>query len=88
MTSIRPTAAIDSARSSTWKRRRPSTAWLPRCEPTTLRLTAFFEPRGLFGYLYWYVVLPFHEFVFGNMVRRIGEEAEMLAVSQATSDAA
>jgi uncharacterized protein YbjT (DUF2867 family) len=59
---------------------------------TTLRQTAFFEPRGLLGYLYWYMVLPFHEFVFGNMARRIVEEAEALdkgaAVSQPRKDAA
>lgn len=72
----------------------PGVAWLQfesapnRTGGTTLRQTAFFEPRGLFGYLYWYMVLPFHEFIFGNMVRRIVEEAEMLAVSQAKSDAA
>jgi hypothetical protein len=34
------------------------------------------------------MVLPFHEFIFGNMVRRIVEEAEILAVSQAKKDAA
>jgi hypothetical protein len=34
------------------------------------------------------MVLPFHEFIFGNMVRRIVEEAEMLAVSHAKKDAA
>jgi uncharacterized protein YbjT (DUF2867 family) len=55
---------------------------------TTLRQTAFFEPRGLFGYAYWYAVLPFHEFIFGNMARRIVEEAELLAASQAKGDAA
>ena len=55
---------------------------------TALRQTAFFKPRGLFGYAYWYMVLPFLEFIFGNMVRRIVEEAEMLSASQATEDAA
>ena len=30
----------------------------------TLRQTAFFEPRGLFGLMYWYAVLPFHGVVF------------------------
>jgi hypothetical protein len=59
---------------------------------TTLRQTAFFEPRGLLGYVYWYMVLPFHEFVFGNMARRIVEEAEALdkraGVSQPRKDAA
>ncbi len=41
-----------------------------------LRQTAFFDPRGAFGFLYWYGVLPFHEFIFGNMAKRIVREAE------------
>lgn len=43
---------------------------------TSLRQTAFFDPRGAFGFLYWYAVLPFHEFIFGNMASRIVAEAE------------
>ena len=43
---------------------------------TSLRQTAFFDPRGVFGFLYWYAVLPFHEFIFGNMASRIVAEAE------------
>ena len=42
---------------------------------TTLRQTAFFEPRGIFGYLYWYGVMPFHSFIFGNMAKRIAQKA-------------
>ncbi|GAC1310647.1 MAG: SDR family oxidoreductase [Vulcanimicrobiaceae bacterium] len=62
--------------------RLPGYAWLqfevvrdPAGE-TSLRQTAFFDPRGIFGYLYWYAVLPFHELIFGNMARRIAQEAE------------
>ena len=44
---------------------------------TSLRQTAFFDPRGAFGFLYWYAVLPFHEFIFGNLATRIVREAEM-----------
>lgn len=43
---------------------------------TSLRQTAFFEPKGVFGYLYWYGVLPFHGAIFGNMASRIIREAE------------
>ena len=43
---------------------------------TSLRQTAFFDPRGALGFLYWYSVLPFHEFIFGNMATRIVQEAE------------
>jgi hypothetical protein len=48
-----------------------------------LRQTAFFEPRGIFGYLYWFSVLPFHELIFGNMARRIVAEAEASDVTPA-----
>jgi hypothetical protein len=44
----------------------------------SLRQTAFFEPRGIFGYLYWYSVMPFHELIFGNMAKRIVEEAILI----------
>lgn len=41
-----------------------------------LRQTAFFEPRGLAGYLYWYSVTPFHELIFGHMAVEIAKAAE------------
>jgi uncharacterized protein YbjT (DUF2867 family) len=44
---------------------------------TTLRQTAFFEPRGLFGQAYWLMALPFHAFIFRNMATRIVREAEI-----------
>ena len=42
----------------------------------TLRQTAFFEPRGLLGFLYWYGAALFHEWVFARMATRIVREAE------------
>lgn len=47
-----------------------------RLELRRLRQIARFHPRGLFGILYWYVVTPFHGFVFRGMVRGIRREAE------------
>ena len=38
--------------------------------------TASFIPRGLFGLLYWYAVLPLHGFVFRGMLRGIRRTAE------------
>jgi uncharacterized protein YbjT (DUF2867 family) len=35
--------------------------------------SARFLPRGLFGIIYWYTVLPFHHFVFNGMLRGIAE---------------
>jgi len=60
----------------------PGLAWLQfEAEPSgaagaTLRQTAFFEPRGLVGFLYWYGVAIFHAWVFGNLATRIVHEAE------------
>lgn len=42
----------------------------------TLHMTARFRPRGLLGILYWYAVLPFHNLVFGGMLRGIKRTAE------------
>jgi uncharacterized protein YbjT (DUF2867 family) len=64
----------------------PGRAWLQfEAEPrtngaATLRQTAFFEPRGLMGFLYWYGVALFHEWVFGRMATRIVREAEKIPV--------
>ena len=38
---------------------------------TTLIQTAYFAPRGLFGRMYWYTLVPFHAAIFGPMARKI-----------------
>jgi hypothetical protein len=38
--------------------------------------TAFFEPRGFLGLLYWYALYPIHELFFAGMSRAIGRRAE------------
>lgn len=58
----------------------PGTAWLQfRVEPdgagAVIRQTAFFEPSGILGRLYWYLMAPAHQFVFPGMLRRIAEAA-------------
>jgi hypothetical protein len=50
----------------------------------TLRQTALFEPRGLFGLIYWYAVLPFHRVVFNGMLARIQRDAVQMAASERT----
>jgi uncharacterized protein YbjT (DUF2867 family) len=40
-----------------------------------VRQEAIFSPRGLGGQLYWYVVLPFHVFVFPTMLRNLIRKA-------------
>jgi uncharacterized protein YbjT (DUF2867 family) len=54
----------------------PGRAWLEfRAEPeggsTLIRQTAYFEPRGLAGLLYWYALWPVHEVMFREMLRHI-----------------
>ncbi len=53
--------------------RLPGEAWLEFHidEDQILHQTATFRPRGLAGRLYWYMVLPFHYFIFGGMIRNI-----------------
>lgn len=43
-----------------------------------VRQTAFFEPKGLFGFLYWWTMYPFHLFIFPSMLAAIGAKAEAL----------
>ena len=40
---------------------------------------AYFAPRGLFGYLYWYAMWPAHRFIFDGMLRRLVERAEEIS---------
>jgi hypothetical protein len=53
--------------------RLPGEAWLEFeiDEDNVLHQTATFRPRGLWGRLYWYSMLPFHYFIFGGMIKRI-----------------
>jgi hypothetical protein len=58
----------------------PGRAWLDfRAEPegasTVITQLAEFEPRGLFGILYWYLLSPIHEVMFRGMLRRIAAAA-------------
>jgi uncharacterized protein YbjT (DUF2867 family) len=68
----------------------PGRAWLqfeanPKgSNACTLVQTAFFEPRGLWGYLYWYAVAPFHASIFGSMAKRIIDAAGSASVTEVT----
>ena len=59
----------------------PGEAWLEfRAEPaeagSRLVQTAYFRPRGLFGRLYWWVLVPAHLVIFEQMARRIAASVE------------
>jgi hypothetical protein len=62
----------------------PGKAWLQfniehtNDNKSTLIQTAFFEPKGLWGLLYWYSIYPFHGFIFGGMIKSIKKTAEEL----------
>ena len=43
---------------------------------TRLTMTARFRPKGFTGLLYWYIVVPFHNIVFGGMLKGIKRAAE------------
>ena len=51
----------------------PGEAWLDWeiDDDNVLHQTATFRPRGLWGRLYWFSMLPFHYFIFGGMIRNI-----------------
>ena len=59
----------------------PGRAWLEfesRPEPdgrTLLLQTAFFEPKGLLGLLYWYALYPIHALIFSGLIRKIAGQA-------------
>jgi uncharacterized protein YbjT (DUF2867 family) len=48
--------------------------------------TARYYPRGLFGLIYWYVVLPVHAIVFRGMVAAISRRAETVEQANASMD--
>ena len=58
----------------------PGEAWLefksePCDEGTLLIQTSYFAPKGLFGLVYWFGLLPIHRFVFDGLIRRVGTSA-------------
>ena len=36
-----------------------------------LSLKAYYQPQGLFGIIYWYLAMPFHHFVFNDLIEQI-----------------
>ncbi|KZS40705.1 epimerase [Aquimarina aggregata] len=51
----------------------PGEAWLEFDidQHGVLHQTATFRPKGIWGRLYWYAMVPFHYFIFDGMIRRI-----------------
>src|SRR5574339_583768 len=64
----------------------PGKAWLqfesqPQDGKTLLTVTAYFAPYGLFGFLYWYAMWPFHKFIFDGLANQVASRARVLARS-------
>ncbi len=54
----------------------PGTAWLEfKLEDNKLIQSAYFYPKGLWGRIYWYCLIPIHYFVFNNMIKQIIKKA-------------
>ena len=54
----------------------PGRAWLEfevkgEANGSIIRQTAIFDPAGLWGLIYWYMVYPLHQLVFAGMLRGI-----------------
>ncbi|GAB1471330.1 SDR family oxidoreductase [Chloroflexota bacterium] len=64
----------------------PGKAWLQfesvpledNRDKTLFTVTAYFEPHGLPGFLYWYAMWPFHKFIFDGLARQIASRARVL----------
>jgi uncharacterized protein YbjT (DUF2867 family) len=65
-----------------WKHQLPGAAWLEwrlgrvdkfsaETEPLCILQTAYFSPRGLPGFLYWYLLYPFHTLIFRRWLATI-----------------
>lgn len=64
----------------------PGKAWLqfdsqPQENKTLFTVTAYFDPHGLSGFLYWYAMWPFHKFIFNGLARQLASRARVLAHS-------
>ena len=54
----------------------PGEAWLefsitPEENQNRLRITAYYNTRTPFGRAYWYIFMPFHGYLFANLIRQI-----------------
>lgn len=71
----------------------PGRAWLEfevagNRRQSTIRQTAIFDPVGLFGIVYWYMLYPLHQFIFCGMLRNIARAAQRTDCPKTADDAA
>ncbi len=70
----------------------PGKAWLEfEVEPdgagSIIRQTAIFDPRGVGGLLYWYVLYPAHRLIFRGMLRALARAATGRGIVSSTASA-
>jgi len=64
----------------------PGAAWLHfELRPdvsggTLLRCCAWFQPKGLFGEIYWYVLYPIHLLIFNKLMTAVSRRAELPSI--------
>jgi uncharacterized protein YbjT (DUF2867 family) len=56
----------------------PGKAWLefditPENEGNRLTITAYFDTQSIWGKLYWYLFLPFHYFIFSDLLKQFAK---------------
>jgi len=57
----------------------PGKAWLEfKIQGDEFIQTAYFYPKGVLGRLYWYILVPVHYLVFGNMINSIMKKAQKI----------
>lgn len=55
----------------------PGSAWLEfKLKEGLLIQSAYFYPKGVWGRLYWYTLIPLHHFVFTDMINSIYKKSE------------
>jgi uncharacterized protein YbjT (DUF2867 family) len=55
----------------------PGEAWLEfKIQDNKLIQSAYFYPRGIWGRVYWYSMIPMHYFIFKNMIKGILKNSE------------
>jgi hypothetical protein len=63
----------------------PGRAWLQfeveeQTNGSLIRQTAIFDPSGIGGLLYWYLLYPVHKLIFSKMLKKIKERADRTPV--------
>jgi hypothetical protein len=54
----------------------PGKAWLefsikPEGGENRFSIVAYYYTQSLFGRIYWYIFLPFHHFIFSDLIKQI-----------------